>query len=132
LTTHFHLVPRLGINRPTHYPPHPLPQTILPDKSITLIKSCTFFQDLLPYLILSVTSTLQVHAPTNLLILVRAQLNYSVWVSSNSVKILLKSGKVVQNLKCSAYAHAHTKSKVISKAFSIPFCRMETRLKIDC
>ena len=34
-------------------PPPLLPQTILPDKSITLIKSCTIFQDLLPYLILS-------------------------------------------------------------------------------
>jgi len=84
------------------------------------------------YLILSVTSILQLHAPTNLLLVVTAQLNNSVWVSSNSVTIPLKSCKVVQNLKCSAYAHAHTKSKVISKAYSIPFFRMETRLNLDC
>jgi len=77
-----------------------------------------------------VTSTLQVHAPTNFLLLVTAKLNYSVVVYSNSVTILLKSGKVVQNLKCSAYAY--TKSKVISKAYSIPFFRMKTRLKLDC
>jgi hypothetical protein len=100
-------------------PPPPLPQPISPDKSITLIKSWTFFQDLLPYLILSVTSILQLHAPTNLLV-VTAQLNNSVWVSSNSVTLLLKSCKVVQNLKCSAYAHAHTKSKVISKLIQSP------------